>query len=266
MARKAIWRGVVTFGAARVPVKLYSAVREHDVEFRLLHDQDEVPLRGEMVCESDEKPVPQEERVKALRIDEEKYVIIEPSELDELAPESDRDIQVMQFVDAAQVDCRYFDRPYYLGPDGEEDKYASLVAALKEAGVVGICQWVFRKRSYSGQLQSSDGILELISLRLKNELTDAKDLQLPKPKLSQPELKTGRYLIDELSGTFDPAHYRDDFHDKLAKLIQVKSRGGHLKLHPAQKAEPTESMHLLKTLEASLSKARQGKRRLSHAR
>jgi DNA end-binding protein Ku len=235
---------------------MYSAIHERRTEFRLLHDQDEVPLRQQMVCEAEDKPVSKEERVKALRVDEDSYTLVEPEELEELAPETDRDIEVSRFVPAGRVDHRYADRAYYLGPDGEAEKYASLAEALGKSRKAGICQWTFRKRSYAGELRSRNGLLELISLRLAGELTDAKELDLPEPKLSQRELKTARYLIDELSGPFEPARYRDEFQDALEKLIAAKARGETPKKRRTKKPHATESNELLDALEGSLEAAR----------
>lgn len=257
MARRAIWRAAVTFENVRVPVKLYSAVREQRVNFRLLHDEDSAPLRQQMVCQKDGKAVESEERVKALRVKEDEFVLVEPEELDRLAPGMEREIHVWRFVPQGQVDGRYVDRPYFLGPDGEEEKYASLAEAMQEAGAAGLCQWSFRKRSYAGELRAKDGVLELVALHLKEELSNVKDLELPSPALSEKELKTARYLIDEMSGEFDISGYENRFQKRLEQLVQAKARGEKIEPRPAKEHKPTEEDELLDVLEGSLKQARQ---------
>ena len=128
MARRAMWKGVVTFGAVSVPVKVYSAVREQRVNFHLLHDDDKVRLQQQMVCPVDDKPVPEEEQVKGLALDDDKYVLLDPQELEELAPEAGRSIDVLRFVEAGHFDERFYDRGYYLGADGPAGPYEALLA------------------------------------------------------------------------------------------------------------------------------------------
>lgn len=251
----------MSFGDIRVPVKLYSAVESDRVSFRMLHDQDEVPLRQQMVCALEDKPVPDDEIVKGLEVDENEYVLVEPEDLAELEPQSDRTIDVRGFVQPGQVDPRYYDRPYHLGPDGEQKKYASLAKALADAGREGICHWTFRKRSYNGSLRSDGRSLEIVTLRLKEEIGDPGELDLPEAKLSDKERKTARYLIEELSDQWDPSRYTNDFQKDLMDLIRTKAKGGKVKKKKVPAPEPTESQELADILEASLKEARKGKKK-----
>ena len=256
MGRRAMWKGVVSFRKIRVPVKMYAAVESTGISFHLLHAKDHVRLRQQMVCGLENEPVPSEEIVKGLEVDENEYVLLEPDDLAELEPEMDRSIAVTSFVDTEEVDPRYFDRPYHLGPDGDATGYASLVEALGSSGRLGICHWSFRKRFYNGALGARDGVLELVTLRLGDEVVETKTLDLPEVGLTQKELKTATYLVEELTGTFDPTQYRDDFQKELLKLIETKAKGGKVSRRKVKEPKATDSKSLSALLEASLDEVR----------
>ncbi len=258
MSRRAIWKGVITFGKERVPVKLYSAVEDRSISFHLLHDEDKVRLRRQMVCEVEDKPVPNEEIVKGLEIGDGEYVLVSPEELAELEPAPDRSIEIDRFCPAEEVDNRYYDRPYHLGPDGKEASYAALASALDGSGSVGICRWSFRKRSYVGALMSDGRVLSLSTLRDADAVSPAETLDIGEAELSERERKTARYLVEELTADFDPSRYHDDFQEAIRQLIRKKIEGGEVERRKAEPPEATEADDLMKQLEASLEAARKG--------
>jgi DNA end-binding protein Ku len=260
---KAIWRGVVNMGDARVPVKLYSAIQEQRVEFHLLHDQDESRLRQELTCELEDKPVPRDESVRAVQVDATHYVVVEPAQLKTLEPPESRDIRVLAMAPAEQVDVRYFQRGYYLGPDGDDELYAALLSAMRQEGRAGICQWVFRKRHYAGVLLAGK-TLELVSVRMADELVAPDELGLTSPQLNQREIKTAQYLVDELSEPFDPGRYTNAFQQQLAELVAAKAAGKKAPSKRPRTAKATKEDQLLHALEASVTQARQ--RRKEHAK
>ncbi|CAG0986051.1 partial Non-homologous end joining protein Ku, partial [Geobacteraceae bacterium] len=148
MAGGTIWKGSIHFEDTDVPVKLHAAVREERIQFHLLHRRDQVRLRQQMICAFEKKPVPAEAQIKGYEVEEGKYIIIDPAELEELAPESSRMIEVHEFVRSEQIDPLFLDHVYYLEPDIPSTGYSELVAALSEMGVAGICTWTMRKRAY----------------------------------------------------------------------------------------------------------------------
>src|SRR5512147_858906 len=144
MAGATIWKGYIHFGETDVPVKLHTAVKEERIQFHLLHRRDRVRLRQQMVCAYEKQPVPSEEQSKGFEVEEGKYVILDPAELEQTAAESSRMIEVHEFVKTGQIDPIFLDRLYYLEPDigdiqGKE--YNALVKALKDLDVTGICTW-----------------------------------------------------------------------------------------------------------------------------
>ena len=142
-----IWRGFIHFGDTNVPVKLHTAIKEERIQFHLLHKRDHVKLRQQMICAYEKQPVPMEEQTKGFEVEDGKYIIVDPEELEQTAPESSRLIEVHEFVKTGQIDPVFLERIYYLKPDIHLKGYNALVDALKEMDVEGICTWTMRKRS-----------------------------------------------------------------------------------------------------------------------
>lgn len=254
MTGRAIWKGQVHFGGFDLPVKLHTAVKEERIEFHLLHERDHVRLRQQMVCAYENVPVPSDEQVKGFELEDGKYVLVDPADLKRIEPEDSRIIEVHEFVKVGQVDPIFVDRAYYLEPDEDVRKYNALAGALRETGVEGICTWTMRKRSYVGALQSGGKALRLISLRYADELISAKPLGLAEASLSEKELKVGRVLINQLSGTFRPQQFRNEHEKKLKAMIQKKASGQKIVISRPTRLKPTTPDKLLKALEASLKR------------
>src|SRR5690554_1251956 len=133
MAARAMWKGVICFGEIKVPVKLYSAIQDRGVHFRLLHEKDHSPVRQAMVNPETDEIVPYAETRRAYRTDEGSLVMFSQDELKALQPDSGRDIEIIQFMPPTLIDHRWYDRPYYLGPDGSEPPYIALATALERS-------------------------------------------------------------------------------------------------------------------------------------
>jgi DNA end-binding protein Ku len=258
MAGATIWKGSIHFGDTDVPVKLHTAVKEERIQFHLLHRRDQARLRQQMVCAYEKKPVPAEQQSKGFEVEDGKYVIIDPAELDQTAPESSRLIEVHEFVKTGQIEPIFLDRPYYLEPDLQDIKgkgYNALVKVLKELDVAGICTWVMRKRAYLGALQARGKMLRLNTLRYADEVIPARSLGLQDVALSEKELKIGSELIEKMAAPFEPQKFGNEHQKKLQEMIEKKARGEKIAVLAPRHLKPTESDQLLQVLEASLKKA-----------
>ena len=254
MAGGTIWKGYIHFGDTDVPVKLHAAIKEERIQFHLLHRRDRVKLHQQMICAYEKIPVPTEAQTRGFEIEDGKYIIVDPAELDQTTPESSRMIEVHEFVMTEQIDPVFLDRVYYLEPDIQSDGYKTLVAALKEMDVAGICTWTMRKRSYLGTLQASGKILRLNALRYADEVISVKSLELAEIPVSEKELKIGSDLINQLTAPFQPQKFRNEHQEKLQKLIENKARGEKIAVLRPRLLKPTASDKLLEALEASLKK------------
>lgn len=226
MAARAIWKGVVKLGKAEVPVKLYSAVTDKSIHFRLLHKTDHQPVKQQMINPETEEPVEFEAVKKAYPITSSSMVVLDKEELEEILPEASRDIEVSRFVKPEDIDHRWYDRAYYLGPDNSSAAYFALAQALEKKEREGVAQWVMRGKNYIGSLRFDDGYLMLIVLRHADEVIDSEELKPPEGRaLDKREIAMAEQLIEALTGEFDPKEFRDEYRERVMELIELKSKG-----------------------------------------
>jgi DNA end-binding protein Ku len=255
MAARAMWKGVVRFGKVRVPVKLYSALEDRDVHFRLLHEPDHVPVRQELVNPATDESVPYAEARRGFVTDDGDLVILEAEELDALEPEQSRDIEVIAFLPPEAVDHRWYLRPYYLGPDGDSDAYFALIAALDRTSREGLARWTMRKKEYVGALRLQRGYPMLIALRDEEQVVSVDELEAPSgPELDERELAMAGQLMEMLAADFEPEEYRDEYRARVLELVETKAKGG--KVAPRGKRKAARYEDLAGALRESLEKER----------
>jgi DNA end-binding protein Ku len=254
MAARAIWKGTIVIGKVKLPVKLYSAATDKTIHFRLLHKTDHVPVKQRMIDPETGKPVEYKETKKALPLTRSRLVIIEPEELAKLEPKDSRDIEVTRFIDPADMDHRFYDRPYYLGPDGDSGNYFAAAEALRKKKKEGIAHWVMRKKDYVGALREEDGYLMLIALRHAEEVIDAEALKPPAGRpLQKREIDMARQLLKALEGKFDPTQFEDQYRKRVMELIEAKAKGRKPKVKKFRPRK-TDEDRIASALEASLEK------------
>ncbi|MGZ8711017.1 MAG: non-homologous end joining protein Ku [Thermoanaerobaculia bacterium] len=226
MAARAIWKGVLHVGTLKVPVKLYSAVQDRAVHFRLLHKTDKEPVKQQLISSDTGEPVEYSEVRKAFPITRGRLVMLEKEELETLEPEDSRDIEITRFVNIGAIDHRWYERAYYLGPDGSAKAYFAAAAALERKKKEGVARWVMRDRSYVGSLRVEQGYLMLITLRHAEEIIAADALKPPGGRaLQQREIPMAGQLLEALHDEFDPAQFRDEYRARVMDLIETKAAG-----------------------------------------
>ena len=225
MAR-AMWRATVGLGKVGVPVKLYAAAEDRDVHFRLVHREDLTPVAQRMVDPETGDEVASEDVKRGLEIERGLFVVLDEDERAALEPKASRAIEVTRFVPREAIDLSYYDRPYYLGPDGAIDDYFALVEAIAASGRVGVARWVLRKRRNFGVLEVRDGHLALVSLRSSDEVVAAASLPDAGDAPVRPaERSLAEQLITALDGPFDPKELQDDYRDRVLAFIAAKAKG-----------------------------------------
>jgi len=259
MAR-AIWTGSISFGLVNIPVRLVTAIRSVDIRFHQLHGKDGVRLRQRLVCPADEVEVDRDHIVKGYEIAPDQYVIVEDEELDALAPEATRSLDISDFVSLEQIDPVYYDRPYYLLPEeGAVRAYALLVEAMTQAKKVGIGKFVMRQKEYLTALRPVGRALCLEIMHFAAEVTRAEDLEgVPaRQKTDAKQLQIASQLIESLSSDFDPGKYHDEYREQVEKMLQDKAQGHEIVTPPEVEITPTRSVDLLQALEESLKAAKE---------
>jgi DNA end-binding protein Ku len=243
MAARAIWKGVVHVGTLTVPVKLYSAVKDHTVHFRLLHKTDKQPVRQQLISSATSALVEYPEVRKAFPITRGRLVMLEKEELEQLEPKDSRDIEITRFVNVGDIDHRWYERAYYLGPDNSAKAYFAAVAALERKKKEGVAKWVMRDRAYIGALRVEQGYLMLITLRHADEIIAADTLTPPGGRaLQQRELQMAEQLLEALHDEFDPAQFRDEYRARVMDLIEAKAAGKKPKIVKFRPKADTEDV------------------------
>ncbi|MGW3234837.1 non-homologous end joining protein Ku [Streptomyces olivaceus] len=258
MAR-AIWTGVITFGLVSVPVGLFTATEDHTVHFHQLQRGTSDRIRNRRVNERTGKEVEAADIVKGYETGEGEYVVVEPDELDEIAPGRSRTLDITDFVDLDRIEPVYFGRTYYLAPRGEEylKVYELLRTALAETGKAGVATFVVRNRQYLTALRAEEKVLLLQTLHWADEVRDpVRELpELPSGRVGRgKELDMALRLVDALSGDWDPARYRDTYQEKVRELVRAKAEGSEVAV--AEEApRATNVVDLMDVLRGSLEQA-----------
>jgi DNA end-binding protein Ku len=260
-----IWKGALTFGLVNIPVQIFSAVRSQErVSFRLLHKSDLAPIKYDRVCQKEGESVPWGEIVKGYEYEKGKYVVLTDEDFKAAAIESTKAIEVLDFVSAEEIDPRYFETPYYLLPSkGGDRAYALLREAVRKTNTVGIGKITMRSNSHHlAGIRVVGDALVLEIMRFADELVDVATFNFPSASDVRPqELAMAEQLIGNLSDSFDPAKYSDDYRDNLMRIIQAKLKGKKVAIVEPEEPASTPVVDLIARLQESLEAgAARGKR------
>lgn len=232
MARP-IWNGTLSFGLLNVPVSVMPAERRVDLHFRMLDSRSNTPIRYERVNADTGEEVPWKDIVKAYEYKKGSYVVLRPEDLKSASPEGREAVEVEAFVDAASIGPEYFEKPYVLVPGKKAEKgYVLLRETLRRTGKIGIARVVIRTREYLSAVIPKEDSLLLVLLRYPQELVDVEDYALPTGKaasyrITAKEMQMAEQLVDSMSDQWKPGDYRDEFRNRLHKVIEkrMKSKG-----------------------------------------
>ena len=241
---RSIWSGAISFGLVNVPVKLYSAVSRKTVRFHQLNSDTGHRIAQKRVDSVTDEEVPYEKIVKGFELTKERYVVVTPEELDSIAPEKTRAIDIEDFVDLEDIDPIFYDHPYYLVPDkGAGKAYGLLLEAMRESGKVAIARVVLRSKEQLVAIRPGEGdVLTMETMIFHDEVVPADDLDdVPATKdlkTSDRELKMAQQLIDSLSSDFEPSKYHDEYREKVLELIEAKADGQEIAIQPTDEEPP----------------------------
>jgi len=256
MAR-AIWSGSISFGLLNVPVRMYSAVARRNIALREIRESDSARIKLHRFADGTDEEVPREEIIKAYELTPGQYVPLTKDEMQALAPEKTRAIEVQDFVDLDEIDPIYFDSPYYLGPaDGAEKAYSLLAKAMQASGKVAISHFVLRNKENLAAIRSDGKVLTLTTMRFADEVVPAAELDILPEKEAKPakrEQEMAEQLIESLSTAFDPSAYKDEYREQLLSLIERKAEGKEIVASEAQPAKATKAPDLMAALEESIA-------------
>jgi len=252
---KAIWTGSIGFGLVNIPIKLFSAIQTSSLDFDMLDKKDHANIKFKRVNEKTNKEVLWENIVKGYLLDD-KYVILDEKDFAKAAPEKSEHVEISQFVDEKEIDSIYFETPYYVQPEKSGTRaYALLREALTKSGKVGLGSFVMREREHICIIRAIKDLLILNRLRFPEEIRGTDELNLPATSSKQAEIKMAITLIEQLTKPFKPEIFKDEYSDKLLKVIKAKAKGKTVLFKPL-KIVHSKSKDLMDQLKASLSTAK----------
>jgi len=254
MAR-ALWKGSLAFGLVNIPVELHTAVRDHRPRFRMLHATDKSPIQFTRVCAREGKPVAWEDLVKGFEYSKGHFVILTKEDFEAAAVEKTRTIDILDFVEAQEIDDRFFETPYYLAPSkGGERAYALLRQAMRDTSRIGIAKFILRDALHLAAIEVIGNAIVLTMMRFADELVDAGGLSLPADSaVRKQELEIAKTLVNNLNAPWDASKYTDEYRDNLMRIIKGKMKGKTVELESREAPREGKVIDLMERLRASLA-------------
>jgi len=255
---RAIWKGAVSFGLVNVPVRLYSATENHDVQFRQVHREDGGRIRYQRICSIDGQQVSYDDIAKGYETEDGQMVVLTDEDLADLPTRSSREIAVDKFVPADQIDPMLLDKSYYLEPDKTAAKpYALLRDALKAADRMAIVTVSLRARVSIAVLRVRDDVIVMQTMLWPDEIRSPEFAGLGEDVEAKPaELAMAGMLVESLAGDYLPDEYEDDYKEAVDALVRAKLEGGEVREVPAPRDTGGEVVDLLAALQQSVERAR----------
>lgn len=250
---RAIWSGAIGFGLVNIPVKMFSATQDSNIDLDMLDKHDNSHIKYQRINEHTGEEVAWGDIVKGYKVGN-KYVVLEEEDFEAAAPKKAQMVEIDEFVDESEIDSTYYEAPFYLAPDkGGERAYALLREALAETEKVAIGTYVMRGKEHLCMLKAEEDVIVLNRLRFAEEIRDTAELDLPgKVSVKPNELKVATALIDQLTNKkFSIKKYKDTYHSALMKVIKAKAKG-NFKPEPKFKLVKSNAKDLMAQLKRSL--------------
>ena len=224
-----VWSGYLTFGLISMPVRLFSGARSSGISFHMLHRDDLQRVKQQLYCPADNRVIERSEIVKGYEFRKDEYVVVDPEEIKRIEPKTAETMEILEFVQATDVDPVYFESSYYMLPEEAGRRpYALLTKALEESEYVAIAKLTMHNREYTVFLRPHEGGLMLHTMFYEEEVRKVEGFGAPDVELKESEVKVAHQLIDALAAEWKPEKYRDTFQENLKNLIETKLEGGKI--------------------------------------
>lgn len=262
---RAMWSGAISFGLVTIPVRLFGAVSTRTVRFNQIDTRTNARVRRKWVSAADGSDVADDDIVKGYELSGGTFVTVTDEELRQLDPAASRSIDIVEFVDGAEIDPVYYDSPYYLAPDQLGAKaYRLLAEALERENKVAIARFVMRNRQYLAAIRATGGALVLSTMNYADEVRAAAEIDdldaVTDIEVSDAELAMASQLIESLTTTFEPEKFTDTYREKVLELIEAKAAGESFEAGESATPGPDELVDLMAALEASVAAAKEARK------
>ena len=248
-----VWTGYLTFGLISMPVRLFSGARSNHVSFHMLHRDDHVRVKQQLICPEEDRVVARDEIVKGYEFRKGEYVIIEPEELKRIEPKTAKAMEILEFVKAEEIDPIYFESSYYLMPEEAGKRpYALLQKALEDSKHVAVAKLAMHNREYTVFLRPYTGGLMLHTMYYQDEIREVENFGKSDVEIKDAELRVAHQLVQALAADWEPKKYYDTFETNVKELIKAHLEGKHvIGVEKPKKAAPV--VDLMDALKQSLA-------------
>lgn len=254
---RAIWTGSLSFGLINIPIRLYSGEESQaGIDLHQLDKKTLARIRYARISRKSGQEVPYDDIVKGYEYQDGDYIVLTDEDFKKANRRRQKTIDIKAFVDAKEIDQRYYVKPYYLEPQqGAESAYALLRESLKRSKKVAVAKYVLRNRDHLAAIAPVGQAVTMFELRFQNEIREPVGLNLPDAKAtSKDQIDMALKLIEQLTKHFIPEDYHDEYTAELEAVIKQKAKGKPVKAKGKEKA-PTGTQDLMASLKASLEKA-----------
>ncbi|WP_430784693.1 Ku protein [Virgibacillus flavescens] len=257
-----MWKGTISFGLVNIPVKMHAATENKDIKLRQLHKECQTPIGYQRTCANCDREVKNEEIVKAYEYAKDKFVVLDEEDLEALKKEqADKAVEIVDFVKLEEIDPIYFEKSYFLSPnEGGSKAYGLLRSALKDTAKIGIAKMIIRSKEQLAVIRVYQNTLVVETIHYPDEVRQIKDVpNIPEESNTmKKELDTAKMLIEQLTATFDPEKYTDDYRTALMEIIEAKKNNKEVVVGES-KPKPDNVTNLMDALQASLEKSKKNK-------
>lgn len=247
-----VWKGSLSFGLVNIPIRMFTASRDRELKFTLLHKKDLSEIRYAKICKSEEKEVPWDEIVKGYEFQKGEFVILDDKDFEKVDVKKTKTIEIVNFIDEEEIDPIYFVKPYFLEPDKDaSNAYSLLRDAMKKSKKVALARYVLRNHEHLAAVKVHGNMLLLIEMRYYDELVQPEDLKIPTQKSDNKQLDMAIKFIDQLTVPFVPEDYKDTYVAELKEVIAQKAKGKAVR-PKSEEPKKTKVHDIMALLQASL--------------
>jgi DNA end-binding protein Ku len=250
-----VWKGYLSFGLVSFPIRLFAAARPEPVHFHMLHKKDLSRVREVFFCAAEDKPLERSEIVRGYEYEKGRYVVVEPEDLEKIAPPTATVMQIVQFVRIEEIDPIFLETSYYVAPEEAVSRpYSLLLEAMKETQYDAVAKVAMHGREHVVVLRPAEHGIVLHTMYFLDELHKANEVKVAKPgKFEKREVDLAKKLIETLAGPFKPEQFHDEYKEKVEELIERKGKGQ--KVTPIRQPKPAPVVDLMQALQKSLAKS-----------
>ncbi len=255
-----MWKGSISFGLVNIPIKMFSSTESKDIKFRYLHKECKTPIKYSKVCPTCDKDIGTDEIVKGYEFESGKFLIFEDSELEAIKPDIIKTIDILNFINLSDIDPIYFDKTYYLSPQDQGGKaYNLLIEAMKDTKKIGIAKIIIREKQSLAAVRVYNNILVLETIYYPDEIRSVELVPNINNKISlnEKELNMAIQLINNLTESFNPDKYVNNYREDLMELIHKKMKGEEIEVAPITSQK--NIVDLMQALKASIDETEEKK-------